>query len=102
MSDLPDLAPQDRDYVEGYIERVFGEEHVRELIEFPDGRYRVLFDCSYFTLQPGRTAPSRSQWNTLKKRMKRVNPGVFVLKAYGEVPCQEDRCCYLEFGFFID
>jgi hypothetical protein len=68
-----------------------------------DGRCRVIFKKSFFSLQEGETAPTKSQWSTLKKKLKRHNPGVFIFKETGEIPCVdigEETCYYIDFGFY--
>ena len=59
------------------------------LIEFEDNHFRAIFDQSYFQLQDGKTAPSKSQWSTLKKKFKRRNRSIFVFRAHGELPCPQ-------------
>jgi hypothetical protein len=68
-----------------------------------DGRCRAIFKKSFFVLQEGETAPTKSQWSTLKKRLKRHNRGVFIFKDVGETACAEgtvDSCFYIDFGFY--
>ena len=68
-----------------------------------DGRCRAIFKKSFFVLQEGASEPSKSQWSTLKKKFKRHNPGVFIFKETGEIPCAdagEETCYYIDFGFF--
>ena len=68
-----------------------------------NGRCRAIFKKSYFVLQGDNTEPSKSQWSTLKKKLKRHNRGVFVFKETGEIACSpesETMCYYLDFGFF--
>ena len=51
------------------------------------------------------TEPSKSQWSTLKKQLKRRDHQIFVFKEYGTVPCNAETdatCLYLDFGFFLD
>jgi len=98
MKGLPDFRAVSPIYAEEFAREVFGEAY-RALLSQEGGYYRVLFAESYFTIQPGNDAPSRSQWNTLKKRMKRVNPGVFVLKETGETDRDGTIFCYIDFGF---
>ncbi|GAB4574806.1 MAG: hypothetical protein Kow0077_23170 [Anaerolineae bacterium] len=69
---------------------------------YDDGHYRALFAPDYFILRPGETAPSKSQWNSLKKKMKRHHPGVFVFKQHGTAMHNNDVCYFIEFGFFAD
>jgi hypothetical protein len=71
------------------------------LVEYPDGHYRALFDPALFVLPAGQSAPSKSQWNNLKKRMKRHEPLVFVFKEHGEATGGDgSQCYYVDFGFF--
>jgi hypothetical protein len=68
-----------------------------------DGRCRAIFKKSFFTLNEGETEPSKSQWSTLKKKLKRHNRGVFIFKETGETACAEgssDKCFYIDFGFY--
>lgn len=98
MKRLPDLLTTHLDYATDYVETVFGDDLIA-VQPRPDNVHRALFEQGYFTIQPGNDKPSRSQWNTLKKRMKRVNRGVFILREYGETPHQGDTVCYIDFGF---
>ncbi|NDJ61937.1 MAG: hypothetical protein GYB67_12475 [Chloroflexi bacterium] len=106
MRDLPEFAPTPTEKARAYIAHVLTvrgsqKTQLRDLIAHEDGHFRAIFDPAYFILPPEQTEPSKSQWNTLKKRMKRVNPLVFVFKAHGEVECGPDgRCYYIDFGFF--
>jgi hypothetical protein len=106
MSDLPEFRARPRQQVESFARVVFNNEpgrnttHLFQLIDYPDGHYRAIFKPSYFILPEGQTVPSKSQWSSLKKKMKRHDHQVFVFKAYGEVPCGQERCYYLDFGFF--
>jgi hypothetical protein len=106
MKGLPRFRPMGRGQVLKIVNEVLANKrvsentHLVELVEYPDGHYRALFDCAYFALESGRDAPSKSQWNTLKKKLKRHHPDVFVLKDHGEVECQSRICCYVEFGFY--
>lgn len=98
---LPDLRPTHPDYAERYAAQVFGERLIA-VLPLPDHTFRAVFAVDYFTIQAGNTAPSKSQWNTLKKRMKRVNRGVFVLKQTGTVQHQGTDHPYIDFGFLSD
>ncbi len=71
---------------------------LHDLIGYEDGHYRAVFALDYF----GEDAPSKSQWNNLKKRFKRHHPGVFVFKETGITQQDEATYGYLEFGFFLD
>ncbi len=73
-----------------------------ELIAYDDGHYRALFDPAYFVLPEGQSEPSKSQWNTLKKRFKRRNPQVFTFKEHGTFETSERKLYYVDFGFFVE
>lgn len=95
--------PQFRFYsgVENYLKRVL-HEHIRDLMTYPDKHYRVVFDPAYFTLNEGETEPTKSQWATLKKKFKHVDPRVFVFKDYGTAIRDDKTCYYIDFGFFFE
>jgi hypothetical protein len=103
MSDLP-LFDRSRslEMVRSYLSRVFkhgADGYLRDLLVFDDGHYRAVFDSFYFTIGEGRSEPSRSQWNTLKKHMRRLDRSVFIFKEYGFL---DDGLAYVDFGFFVD
>lgn len=108
MKDLPTFQQRSLDFVVRFAERVLTDYqdpprgHLRALIPYEDGHYRALFDAAYFVLTEGHTEPSKSQWNSLKKKFKRHDPAIFVFKEHGEAACGETeaRCCYIDFGFF--
>lgn len=107
MKDLPQFKPQDRKQVEIFITRVLtlpgGDlTHLSELITYPDGHFRAIFNPSYFVLPAGQPEPSKSQWNSLKKKVKRHDSRAFVFKEHGTVPCNGAKCYYLDFGFFAE
>lgn len=77
-----------------------------KLIEYDDHHFRAVFRKRYFELKVGEELPSKSQWNTLKKKLKRRNRKVFVFREYGSVNCsdygaksRDDLCLYLDFAF---
>lgn len=90
-----------------FITKVLVNEHTRvdsyfvELLDYEDGHYRVLFDPGYFVLQEGQAEPTKSQWNSLKKKLKRHDQQAFVFKAHGTVGGPEPRY-YLDFGFLAE
>ena len=103
MTDLPRF---DRNRVfedvHAYVSKVFKQGrvvYVSKLQDFDNGHYRAIFDARYFTLAEGRTEPTRSQWNTLKKHMKRMDKTVFIFKEHGFLA---DGHAYIDFGFFLD
>lgn len=79
-----------------------------KLIEYDDHHFRAVFRKSYFELINGADMPSKSQWNTLKKKLKRRNRRIFVFREYGLASCSEyasvphdQVCLYLDFGFLL-
>jgi hypothetical protein len=98
MKGLPDFREVTLDYAERYAQQVFGDA-LHAVAAQAGGYFRATFGEGYFTIQPGNDAPSRSQWNTLKKRMKRVNRGAFVLKETGTTAAGDDVHYYVDFGF---
>lgn len=104
---LPDLAYRDLESVQAFSERALHRGDAAEETSFlgidalPAHVFRAYFDPAFFTLAEGQSEPSKSQWNTLKKRMKRLHPLVFVLRNYGEIDHESfGKCCYIDFGFF--
>lgn len=107
MSDLPAFQQPPFTFVQDYATRVLThpgseETYLRDVLPHTAGYYRAVFDPAYFVLAAGRTAPSKSQWNTLKKKMKRHHRGVFVFKAHGSADHAGEQCYFVDFGFFAD
>ena len=108
MKDLPAFRARSRENVIVYITRMLTNEHHAEesqyhdLIAYPDGHYRVLFNPQFFVIAEGQDQPSKSQWNSLKKKMKRHDDQVFVFKDYGEIQDNGERYYYLDFGFLAN
>jgi hypothetical protein len=102
-TDLPEFDKRPQYIVLPYTKSIFAGNFIR-LEEFDDGHFRVVFKSTYFVLQEEQTEPSKSQWSTLKKKMKRHNKGVFVFKETGGVDCEavtaDYACYYVDFGFF--
>ena len=108
-SDLPDFRKMKPHYVAALMNSVLsggGGASLVRLIEFEDHHFRAVFKPSYFQLAEGADLPSKSQWNTLKKKMKRRNRLVFIYREYGQISCHdshsgkaEQACLYLDFGF---
>ncbi|MFO7320350.1 MAG: hypothetical protein DIU68_001340 [Chloroflexota bacterium] len=111
MKDLPAFQRRRFDQVHKYISRVLtnprqaSTTRLVKLLTYDDGHYRAIFRGDYFVLQEGATGPTKSQWSTLKKHMKRIAPEVFIFKEHGEIPCGPEvrdpsvRCYYIDFGF---
>ncbi len=108
-SDLPDFRKVQHSYAMRIVHSVFsgsGGAALLWLIQYDDNHFRAIFDAGYFVLRPDQTGPSKSQWSTLKKKLKRRNRSIFIFRAHGEVDCRQARsarkgqkCLYLDFGF---
>jgi hypothetical protein len=108
MKDLPEFKVRRRENVLELVEEILTNDiqqlrhsELIELIDYPDGHYRVLFNPRYFILIEGQTEPSKSQWNTLKKKFKRREPNIFVFKDHGETKTVDGKAYYVDFGFFL-
>lgn len=99
-NELPEFDRRAHGKAQTLARRIFGEAFVR-LDSFDDGHFRVLFLERYFTMQPGNDAPSKSQWSTLKKKIKRHDRDTFVFKETGMVSDAAERMYFLDFGFFL-
>ncbi len=103
MKSLPRFEVHQRESVMALISSVLKQgatPALRDLTEYPDGHYRAIFDPAYFVLQVGQSEPSKSQWNTLKKKLKRHDPRIFVFKEHGTTTLNGQSCYFLDFGFF--
>ncbi len=104
MKDLPPFERRNRDEVFAFVAPLLINEQRAEtsqmidLVEYDDGHYRVLFKPDYFVLSAEQTEPTKSQWNSLKKKLKRHEATVFVFKEYGKVGTK-DLQYYLDIGF---
>jgi hypothetical protein len=76
------------------------QSHLINIEDFPDGHYRAWFTPSYFVLADDVSEPTKSQWNTLKKKLKRHDVRAFVFKDYGSGQRDGQMLYYLDFGFF--
>jgi len=115
MSDwdeLPEFQNRKMHIVLPYMTRLLGMSGgsaIVKLINYDDKSFRVIFKSTFFQLQEGETKPTKSQWSTLKKRMKRHDQSVFVFKKHGEIDCSEAGdsvsdtrdydCLFIDFGF---
>jgi hypothetical protein len=113
VKDLPEFKRFGKDFVTQFANQVLAHpnqpEHsyFRRLIQYEDGHYGVVFSLDYFALADNSTpadAPTKSQWNSLKKKLKRHDKRVFVFKEHTiegcNAPDDSARCGCLEFGFF--
>lgn len=105
MKNLPEFHHRSHERVLSFLtvmltnEHLSNQTHLKHLEEYPDGHYRAIFDPAYFALPPDQPEPSKSQWNTLKKKLKRHDQQIFIFKEHGTVQ-QDGRSFYLDFGFF--
>jgi len=113
--DLPEFQNRKKHLVMPLMTKIFSRKgesgnFLLALQQFPDGHFRAVFRSSYFVLTEGQAEPSKSQWNTLKKKLKRHDHQLFVFKDTGYVNCDsvkknmpqnaDFKCCYLDFGYF--
>lgn len=110
-SELPAFRKVQRSYAAALVHGALSGPHgssLLQLIEFDDHHFRVIFDIKQFQLAEGMQLPSKSQWNTLKKRLKRRDRTIFVFRQYGPIDCSSREkalaartCLYLDFGFLV-
>lgn len=107
MDDLPEFKATSMAKAWHYVRSVFGTNAVT-VEEAADHHFRVIFKPTQFHIHEGHDEPSKSQWSSLKKRMKRHDASVFVFKETGKAECtddvahSDDNCYYVDFGFFLD
>lgn len=94
--------------VNSLLTTIFRHGEMVKLIEHDDHHYRAVFKSTHFTLQNDATEPTKSQWSTLKKQLKRRDHRIFVFKEYGKLDCADVMggvtdtpfdCLYIDFGF---
>ena len=101
--DLPEFEKKEMYEVLPFAKGIFGKSLIK-LIPHEDNHFRAIFKPEYFVLAEGQTEASKSQWSTLKKKLKRHNKGTFVFRETGKASCYEnskDDCLYVDFGFFL-
>lgn len=105
QSELPEFRHVKRAYAARLIHSVLTNERgsaLLELVAYDDHHFRVIFASSYFQLAEGNEAPSKSQWNTLKKKLKRRDRTIFVFRAHGlldNADAGNGVKYFLDFGF---
>jgi len=109
LKELPKFKREGRQVVERLLTQTFTHpnepevSYFRRLVEYEDGHYAAVFSLDYFV---DTDVPSKSQWNSLKKKLKRHDKRVFVFKEQQIVLCgdfdAEPRCGQVEFGFFVE
>lgn len=105
MKELPEFKTQRREFVTEFLRQVFShpnqeQSHFVRLVEHSDGHYSVIFSLGYFA--ETNNEPTKSQWNSLKKKLKRHDKRIFVFKDHSVIDCDAPwiRCGSLDFGFF--
>lgn len=107
-NDLPRFRKYPFDMAHSFASAVLTNPHrspktyLRKLVPQEDKHFRAFFAPEYFALAEGETEPSRSQWSSLKKKLKRHDRRVFVFKDHGSAQCDGKPCYYVDFGFFAD
>lgn len=107
--DLPKFRKVKRSYAAALIHQALSGPRgaaLLQLVEFDDHHYRAVFDLNHFQLAEGNQLPSKSQWNSLKKRLKRRDRSIFIFREYGRIDCESQgkslaakTCLYIDFGF---
>ncbi len=111
MNDIPQFRKVQRRHAASIAHGVFSGPRgaaLLQLIEYDDHHFRAVFDLKHFQLAPGNSLPSKSQWNSLKKRLKRRDRSLFIFRKYGTIDCaaggkpvKADTCLYIDFGFLL-
>ncbi|RMF80439.1 MAG: hypothetical protein D6737_07985 [Chloroflexi bacterium] len=110
---LPKFAKQRYDKVHQLVSGALshgdagGAGYLLSLKMAADNHYRVIFSGAYFNLSDEHPQPTKSQWNNLKKRLKRREPRLFIFKEYGEIECPKkhavsQKCFYIDIGYFAE
>ncbi len=109
QSELPPFRRVKRRYAASIIQSALSGPRGSALLklqEYEDGHFRVIFSASHFQVAAGRELPSKSQWNSFKKRLKRRDRTIFIFRKYGELDCagagitrRGETCLYLDFAF---
>lgn len=105
MKELPEFQHRRYEDVAAFVSQAFTrpnqpeKSYFRHLTGFDDGHYRVFFSLAYLVTGE---EPTKSQWNSLKKKLKRHDKRLFVFKEHGLAPDDSsgERCGYIEFGYF--
>jgi hypothetical protein len=101
MKPLPGFKTRRPEEVEVYTTQMLTHSdepersYFQRLETFDDGHYRAIFSLEYFRKTD---EPTKSQWNSLKKKMKRHDKQVFIFKEHGLFT--GENAGYIDFGFF--
>jgi hypothetical protein len=106
VKELPKFTKQSSERVKHFAVQVFThpsdpeKSYFQELREHEDKHFSVIFSLNYFG---NTTTPTKSQWNSLKKKFKRHDKLVFVFKEHFIVKCGDGEglleCGQIEFGY---
>ena len=105
QSEVPEFRAVKRAYAARLIHSALTNERgaaLLELVEHDDRHFRAVFAASYFQPSAGRESPSKSQWSTLKKKLKRRDRSIFIFREHGKLAAASaDKSVryYLDFGF---
>ncbi len=109
MKDLPAFKRQSLERVTFFATQVFTHpnepevSYLQRMIEYDDKHFGAVFSLDYFTKVE---VPTKSQWNSLKKKFKRHDKRIFVFKEHSLISCETDdaekNCGQIEFGFFVN
>lgn len=104
---LPKFKAQPIDKVENFAANVLTnpggkDSHLIEIIVYEDHHYRAYFSKAYFILPEDQPVPSKSQWNSLKKKLKRHDRQIFVFKDHGDTEWEGEAVYYIDFGYFAE
>lgn len=107
MKDLPEFRRFSHAYVVALASQILTRPNQPEhsyftrLVEYDDGHYAAVFSLEFFGTAD---APTKSQWNSLKKKFKRHDKRVFVFKEHSIEACgspdEGGTCGAIQFGFF--
>ena len=108
-SELPQFRKVKRSYAASIIHGALTSPRgaaLLQLLEYDDHHFRAIFNLKHFQLAPGNRQPTKSQWNTLKKRLKRRDRTLFIFRDYGAIDCaalgkrsNAEACLYIDVGF---
>ncbi len=109
MKDLPHFRRRNADEVRDLAAHILTNKTddrsaLLRLIQRDDHSFRAIFAPRYFVLAEGEDEPTKSQWNNLKKKLKRAASDIFVFKDHGRIDCEPGSpgCWYVDFGFFAE
>lgn len=106
MKELPQFTKQPMERVTHFAMLMFSHpnqpetSYFQRLVAYEDGHFGAVFSLNYFEKTE---VPTKSQWNSLKKKFKRHDKRIFVFKDQSVVACEAEddslRCGQIEFGY---